>query len=159
MTQHIRDDASYSKVEEDSRRSIHLIDCMQLFTEEETLGKDDAWYTHTHTQSVPENDSPVACVPLLSLCVCIPFWHLHCQSPGIAQSARSLCKPQRSLISGSSPIFLSSISRDSPTTGTPPPHIHSQTITHTSPSPTATGVTSWITWWSSQSSEPNLLCQ
>ena len=52
MTQHIRDDASYSKVEEDSRRSIHLIDCMQLFTEEETLGKDDAWYTHTHTHRV-----------------------------------------------------------------------------------------------------------
>ena len=42
-TQRIRDDASYSKVEEESRRSIHLIDCMQLFTEEETLGKDDAW--------------------------------------------------------------------------------------------------------------------
>ena len=54
-SQHIRDDASYSKVEEESRRSIHLIDCMQLFTEKETLGKDDAWLAHTYarTQSVP----------------------------------------------------------------------------------------------------------
>ena len=51
MTQHVRDDASYSKIEEESRRSIHLIDCMQLFTEEETLGKDDAWLAHTHTHT------------------------------------------------------------------------------------------------------------
>ena len=42
MTQHIRDAASYSKVEEDSRRSIHLIDCMQLFTEERKDEKDDS---------------------------------------------------------------------------------------------------------------------
>ena len=51
-SQHIRDDASYSKVEEESRRSIHLIDCMQLFTEEKMLEKDDSWLAHTHTLRV-----------------------------------------------------------------------------------------------------------
>ena len=48
MPQDIQDDASYNKVEEESRRSIHLMDCMRLFTEKETLGKDDAWLAHTH---------------------------------------------------------------------------------------------------------------
>ena len=56
-SQDIQDDASYNKVEEESRRSIHLMDCMRLFTEKETLGKDDAWlahtHTHTHTRRVP----------------------------------------------------------------------------------------------------------
>lgn len=53
MPQDIQDDASYNKVEEESKRSIHLMDCMSLFTEKETLGKDDAWLAHKHIQRVP----------------------------------------------------------------------------------------------------------
>ena len=62
MPQDIQDDASYIKVEEESRRSIHLMDCMRLFTEKETLGKDDAWLAHTHTNGASIADLSIVFV-------------------------------------------------------------------------------------------------
>jgi len=48
-TQLVHDLESCNNTEQESKRAIHLGDCMQLFTATERLSKKDAWLVHTLT--------------------------------------------------------------------------------------------------------------
>ena len=42
--QKIKEHSSCGDNPADKKKNIHLRDCLKLFTEKETLSKDDAWY-------------------------------------------------------------------------------------------------------------------
>ena len=134
----VRDHESCNDREQESKKSIQLGDCIKLFTDKEKLSKDDAWLVCTHCM-----------VSVMTVSMVTAHWLLLCL--GTVQSARTLCKLQKSLISGSSLRSLSFTSRGSPMIGRLPnththtaTHTHSHTHTHTPTQPSHNAFTVWF---------------